>query len=127
LSKLAVGVGCNLRAHYWQQIGQSSRLRALVEAQVVEQRQCTDVDPLADGWAKRETADLVRGVLAELSVEYSSLLTGKYLDELSLEDLARCCGSSTEATKSKLARARREFRAKFEALTRVSSSVARGC
>ncbi len=61
-------------------------------------------------------ADLVRRVLAELSSDYAVLLTSKYLDDRSLEDLAAEFGSSIEATKSKLARARREFRAAFELL-----------
>lgn len=57
---------------------------------------------------------MVRGVLAELSVEYSLLLAGKYIDQLSLEQLAEQLASTTEAVKSKLARARREFRRQFE-------------
>jgi RNA polymerase sigma-70 factor (ECF subfamily) len=63
-----------------------------------------------------DLADVVRGVLAELSVDYAALLTAKYLDDRTLVDLAREWGLTVEATKSKLARARREFRAKFEFL-----------
>ena len=64
----------------------------------------------------REVADLVRRILAELSADYAILLTSKYLDDCSLEEMAAQSDSSAEATKSKLARARREFRAAFEIL-----------
>jgi predicted DNA-binding protein YlxM (UPF0122 family) len=55
--------------------------------------------------------------LSQLSADYATLLTSKYMDDLSLEELAQQFGgptASVEAIKSKLARARREFRAKFE-------------
>ena len=65
---------------------------------------------------RREVADLVRRVLAELSADYAILLTSKYLDESTLEELAAHSASSVEATKSKLARARRAFHAAFETL-----------
>ena len=62
---------------------------------------------------ERELADLIRGVLSELSTEFAALLTAKYLDDRSLEEMSQQFGSSVDAIKSKLARARREFRLKF--------------
>ena len=74
---------------------------------------------------QQELAELVRGVLFDLSADYATLLTAKYLDEQSLDDLAGRFGSSVEAIKSKLARARREFREKFESLTREPTPTVR--
>jgi RNA polymerase sigma-70 factor (ECF subfamily) len=71
-----------------------------------------------------DLADFVRAVLAELSADYAALLTAKYLDDRTLADLAGEFGGSVEATKSKLARARREFRAKFEFLSKEPSPSA---
>lgn len=84
---------------------------ALAEAGAVLFRSLSETDDATDAiWERRELADLVRWLLAEMSPEYAGLLTGKYLDEQSLEELSQQWGSSIEATKSKLARARREFR-----------------
>ena len=62
---------------------------------------------------QRETADLVRTILSELPSDYAVLLVGKYLDERSVEDLCREFGGTSEAIRSRLARARTEFREKF--------------
>jgi len=65
-----------------------------------------------------ELALSVRRVLSLLPVEYETLLVGKYLDELSLEDLAAAENSNASAIGSKLARARQAFRKEFEKLTK---------
>jgi RNA polymerase sigma-70 factor (ECF subfamily) len=67
--------------------------------------------------AAKELAMAVRKVLSLLPLEYETLLVGKYLDELSLEDLAAAEESSASAIGSKLARARQAFRKEFEKLT----------
>ena len=64
----------------------------------------------------KETAAFVRSTLAELPVEYETLLVGKYLDGLSLADLAAADQTTVPAISSKLARARRAFRDAFEKL-----------
>ena len=74
-------------------------------------------------WERQELAEVVRWSLAELSPEYAALLIGKYLDDHSLETLSQQWGGSIEAAKSKLARARREFRDVFERVTRSSLSI----
>jgi RNA polymerase sigma-70 factor (ECF subfamily) len=70
----------------------------------------------ADLLAAAETAAAVRQVLAELPLDYETLLVGKYMDGLSLEDLAEEDDSTASAISSKLARARRAFREAFEKL-----------
>jgi RNA polymerase sigma-70 factor, ECF subfamily len=71
--------------------------------------------------ALAETARSVRQILGELPVDYETLLVGKYMDGLSLEDLAAAEGASIDAVSSKLARARRAFREAYERLTRSAS------
>jgi RNA polymerase sigma-70 factor (ECF subfamily) len=75
-------------------------------------------------WERRELTEIVRWTLAELSPEYAALLAGKYLDEHSLETLSEQWGSTVDAIKSKLARARREFRELFQRVTRSSFTAA---
>jgi RNA polymerase sigma-70 factor (ECF subfamily) len=70
----------------------------------------------ADALAAAESASLVREALSELPADYETLLTGKYFDELSVDELAAVEGSTATATRSKLARARRAFRDAFLSL-----------
>ena len=60
-----------------------------------------------------ELADLVRATLAELPVEYEEVLTAKYLDGVSVEQLAGRDSCSETAVRSRLARARSAFRDAF--------------
>jgi RNA polymerase sigma-70 factor (ECF subfamily) len=61
-----------------------------------------------------EQAELVRAVLLELPDEYALLLSAKYFDDVSVEQLAAESRSSEVAVRSKLARARRAFRIVLE-------------
>ena len=74
-------------------------------------------------WVSLFEAELVRATLADLPADYAALLTEKYLDDRELAELSVRTGTSVEAVKSKLARARREFRAKFERLTREPTQL----
>ena len=120
------------RVHmHWRQVGRVERLRKLAESGAAEIRGWLDrQEPLdnasPDGqWNRAELADLVRGTLAEMSADYAALLSAKYLDDRTLEEIAREGDCSIDAAKSKLARARREFRAKFEYLTREPTPAVR--
>ena len=75
-----------------------------------------DVGP-AELLLTAETAQAVRRALDGLSLEYETLLVGKYMDDLSLEDLAAAEDASVDAISSKLARARRAFREAYERQT----------
>jgi RNA polymerase sigma-70 factor (ECF subfamily) len=74
-----------------------------------------------------EVALLVRLALAELSDEYESLLTAKYLDGDSVEQIAGRERSTETAVRSKLARAREAFRKVFLRLTGDSPTDAEAC
>ena len=120
------GIAHHQAAAHRRRCGRTERLRALVTAGEIELRPWWDGTESADDiWQRKELAELVRGVLGELSADYAALLTAKYLDEQSLDELARTMGNSVEAIKSKLARARREFREKFESLTREPTPTVR--
>jgi RNA polymerase sigma-70 factor (ECF subfamily) len=74
-----------------------------------------------------ELALLVRLTLAELSDEYESLLTAKYLDGVSVEQIADGERSTETAVRSKLARAREAFRKAFLRLTGDNPTDAETC
>ncbi len=115
---------CGIAHHqvtaHWRALSRVQRLRELAESQAAEIRHWFDGQ--ADAFTyearhdsdRRDLADLVRGVLAEMSADYVVLLTLKYLDGQTLEQIAVQQNMSPDATKSKLARARREFKNKFE-------------
>jgi RNA polymerase sigma-70 factor (ECF subfamily) len=60
--------------------------------------------------AAAELATLVRATLTELPDEYESVLTAKYLDGESVENIASRQRSTVTAVRSRLARARQAFR-----------------
>jgi RNA polymerase sigma-70 factor (ECF subfamily) len=100
----------------WRQTNRVLLLRVKLAAQ--QFGEATRQDGLADRNAlERETADSVRHVLRELPAEYAALLTAKYIDDRSLVEIANDAGSSIDAAKSKLARARREFRETYDRFT----------
>jgi RNA polymerase sigma-70 factor (ECF subfamily) len=63
--------------------------------------------------ASRELATLVRLTLTELPADYEALLTAKYLNGCSIEEIAAREQSTATAVRSKLARARQAFRQAF--------------
>jgi len=59
---------------------------------------------------RQEWGTLVRQALYALSAEYDALLTARYLEERTVEELAREAGQTETALRSKLARARTALR-----------------
>ncbi|MDB5388720.1 MAG: rpoE 3 [Planctomycetaceae bacterium] len=112
------GIAQHQIAAHWRQVGKVARLRKLIEDEAIEISHLLDAAKPLDGVTDAvDLADLVRVVLSQLPADYAALLTAKYVDDQSLEELAGQFGgpvSSVEAIKSRLARARREFRTKFE-------------
>jgi RNA polymerase sigma-70 factor (ECF subfamily) len=62
---------------------------------------------------QEELAGLVRVVLTDLPIDYETLLTARYFDDVSIDELARQEECSAVAVRSKLARARRAFQKAF--------------
>jgi RNA polymerase sigma-70 factor (ECF subfamily) len=115
------GIAQRQAALYWRQTARAARIKTLAAngSEKIRDWLIDTVMPETP-WEQRETADLIRGVLAELSSDYAALLTAKYLDERSTPELLDLFGGTAESLKSKLARARKEFRTKFEFFTRES-------
>jgi RNA polymerase sigma-70 factor, ECF subfamily len=70
-----------------------------------------------------ELAELVRATLTELPPDYETLLVGKYIEEVTVEQLAAAENSTPVAIRSKLARARQAFRESFAKITGCSSGI----
>jgi RNA polymerase sigma-70 factor, ECF subfamily len=115
------GIAHHKVAAHWRQTARAARLRELLESRSVELgRWLNDGQQVPHPVEQLETAELVRGILAELAADYAALLTAKYLDDRSLSEIAALWGSTVEAIKSKLARARTEFRAKLKSFIQRS-------
>lgn len=86
------------------------------------------IDPTpGDLLESAEVALIVRAALSELPSDYESLLTAKYLDGDSVEQIVGREGGTATAVRSKLARAREAFRQTFQRLTDVSPANAEAC
>lgn len=79
----------------------------------VESLTAVDGDPVA-ALAQLETVESVRILLAEMKADHVTLLTAKYLDGLTVPEILESFGGTTEGVRSSLARARREFRQRYE-------------
>lgn len=120
-----VGIAHHRVLAHWRQTNRQARLQQLAESGQVDVRHVFDGEREAmAALDARDTANFVRSVLAELSAGYASLLAAKYLDDRSLVEMSAQFGASVDAIKSKLARARQEFRAKFEFLTKAAEAPA---
>ena len=107
---------------HWRQTNRQERLRRMAELGDIDFRHLFDGHAATATGKQRDIADFVRSVLADLSVDYAALLTAKYLDDRSLAEISQQWGNSIEAIKSKLARARQEFRSTFEFLSNAAES-----
>jgi RNA polymerase sigma-70 factor (ECF subfamily) len=65
--------------------------------------------------AAAEKAERVAGALAALPEQYEAVLRAKYLDRLSVEEIAADRGTTAKAVESLLSRARQAFREAFDA------------
>jgi RNA polymerase sigma-70 factor (ECF subfamily) len=63
-----------------------------------------------------ELATLVRATLTELSEDHGTILAARYLEDVSVEQIADAENCSSTAIRSRLARARLAFREKFTRL-----------
>lgn len=113
------GIAHHQVSNYWRQVKRKHRLQELAQSEGTQLRRWLDESESgADIWERREMTDVIRATLASLTADYAAMLTAKYLDDRSLQEMTIEFGGTVEGNKSKLARARREFRAKFERLTR---------
>jgi RNA polymerase sigma-70 factor (ECF subfamily) len=105
--------------HFRKQIRNRDRLHNLVAQPVVEQNEPSPSASLESG----ETRDRVLDVLGKLPVRQREVLECKYLDGLSVRDIATRLGETEKSIESLLYRGRREFRRLFELPAASVSSV----
>lgn len=112
------GIARNSVALHFRKQERHERLRQAGEwlaagnQRVVRWLENREADP-GEMLAAAELAGVVRTVLTELPLDYETLLTARYLDDVSVEQIAGLEQCSTTAIRSKLARARQAFRAAF--------------
>ena len=124
LGNWLTGIAHHQTSLYWRQLNKVARLKELAQAGAGDLKRWLDEANHEDElWQRQELTDLVRATLAALSSDYAVLLTAKYLDDQSLEEIAADMGGTVDSIKSKLARARRDFRARFERVTRDPSPI----
>lgn len=70
-----------------------------------------------------ESVTRIRLVLARLPADYAALLVAKYSEELSLAEMVELFGGTLEAVRSRLARARQEFKQQMERADALVSEV----
>ena len=101
----------NQAALHWRQ-----HFRSKVTAANLEQvASSADTEPTAV-LAQAELVEAVRRLLADMNSEQVALLTAKYLDGQSIAEMTELFGGGHEAIRSRLARARTEFRTRYERL-----------
>jgi RNA polymerase sigma-70 factor (ECF subfamily) len=109
-------------AAHWRDAQRLKRARQLAEQRAAEFELWFSGPDSPDSLVERaELADVVRMLLAGMSGDYAALLSAKYLDDQTLVQLVERFGGTVESVKSKLARARREFREAFERTVRTPS------
>ncbi|MEX0717092.1 MAG: sigma-70 family RNA polymerase sigma factor [Planctomycetaceae bacterium] len=102
----------NQAALHWRKVHRGSRAETHGEPARIR----AEGDPF-DALDRRETAAIVRGALAEMPADHVALLTAKYLDELSVAEIVERLGGTVESVRSRLARARRDLRERYERMT----------
>jgi RNA polymerase sigma-70 factor, ECF subfamily len=70
-----------------------------------------------DGLFTDDSVEQVRKILANLPPDYTSYLVAKYNDGLSVDEMVERFGGTVEGVRSRLARARREFKRRYEVAT----------
>jgi RNA polymerase sigma-70 factor, ECF subfamily len=83
-----------------------------IAAQLLPWLENRQTDPSA-ALESAELTELVRAALTEIPPDYETLLVAKYIDEITVEQLAAAESSTPVAIRSKLARARQAFRETF--------------
>ena len=103
------GIAHRQVALHWRRVG-----RGRIERAGVPVEEASADDEAISRLIQIETVEVVRRVLAELPPESAAILKGKYCDDYSVAELVEQLGSTTEGIRSRLARARRDFKSRYE-------------
>lgn len=113
-----VGIARNQVALHYRRLGRRQRAlqphadAVFAGAEVLDWLEGGDPPP-PQRLATEEVSAKVRGALARLPGDYGALLSARYCDGSTVEQIAAREDRSTEAVRSRLARARRAFRRAF--------------
>jgi RNA polymerase sigma-70 factor (ECF subfamily) len=88
-----------------------------------EQPLLDSAEPAHDENGRRDEAELIARALTELPERYEVALRAKYLDRLSVAEIAEDWGETAKAIESLLTRARQAFRAAYERLSGVDTAI----
>ncbi len=113
-------IGHNQAALYWRRSFRERHAGPIAGETIGS----VDGDPV-EVLKREQTVDEIRLLLAEMPADSVAILSGKYIDELSIAELVAVFGGTTEGIRSKLARARRDFRERYERLN-VDSRITHG-
>lgn len=102
-----VGIARHKLVDHWRREGREERL-------VRAAGQATPMDP-EDPWDATLDAVRARSVLAALGPHHRAALTLRYLDGLSIPEVAEVLGRTRHATEALVVRARAAFRSAYEA------------
>ena len=105
----------NLAADHWRRVYRDRRLSDSTSSADSTAEPTGFGDPV-ERMFRGETINAVRSVLAEMSGDHVSVLVAKYVDGQSIATIVSEVGGTTESVRSKLARARRDFKSRFERL-----------
>ena len=107
-------IGHNQAALYW-------RKRFRMEPLSLTDDRPNTLPPPEELLCLEESIAAVRLLLSEMTAEHVAVLTAKYVDGHSVAEIVQLLGGTTESVRSRLARARRDFRERYEA--RYADSV----
>lgn len=104
-----IGIARHKIVDHWRRVEREQRkLHAVADDDAIT----ADTDP----WDARLDVLAARDVLAELGAHHRSALTLRYVDDLPVATVAQILERTVHATEALLVRARRAFRASYEAL-----------
>ena len=101
-------IGHHRAARYWRNRYQT---QSVLIVDNLEDEGCSPEAALS----RQETVGAVRVLLSEMTADHAAVLTAKYIDGLSVAEMTKILGGTLESVRSRLARARREFRQRYEA------------
>jgi RNA polymerase sigma-70 factor (ECF subfamily) len=101
-----IGVARHKLVDHWRRLEREQRLLGVLDEPAAD----------VDGWDVELDVIVAHDALAVLGVHHRSALTLRYLDGLSVPEVAQCLDRTVGATEVLLVRARRAFRAVYERL-----------
>lgn len=111
LNAWLLGIAHRWAARYWKHHSTGTRFLESLTEQQISSIFYSDADA---GLNRGELSAAVRSVVSRMSEDAASLLVGYYLEENSTRQLSIEMGISEQAVRSRLSRARAQFREMFQ-------------